>query len=211
MCPEPTQPLDLLVSDVRQWVYCPRIVYYRLCQPLRRPVTYKMEEGKLQHTRIEELELRRTLRAYGLRREEQEGKVERHYRPLIRSGRLGLSGVVDLVLVLPFESVPVEFKHTESSLGLNHKYQLVAYALLVEARWEKPVRRALVHFLPSDRVEEVAVTPNGRTHVQRMLRAIREMVSAERLPPPTPRRGRCLDCEYRLYCGDVEGRYVFPE
>lgn len=203
--------LELSVSDVRQWVYCPRIVYYRLCQPLRRPVTYKMGEGKLQHERIEELARRRTLRAYGLRGEEREGLVERHVRPLLRSPRLGLSGVLDLVLVAPAEAVPVEYKHTESRLGLNHKYQLVAYALLVEDQWRRPVRRALVHFLPSDRVEEVAVTSNGRAFTRDTLAEIRSMVAAERLPGPTPRRGRCVDCEYRLYCGDVEVGSVFPE
>lgn len=209
--PEPAHSVDLLVSDVRQWVYCPRIVYYRLCQPLRRPVTYKMEEGKLQHGRIEELEQRRTLRTYGLRQEELEGQVERHFRPRLSSQRLGLSGVVDLVLVLPLEAIPVEYKHTEAALGLNHKYQLVAYALLVEERWGRPVRRAMVHFLPSERVEEVAVTPNGRNHVRRILQEIRSAVAAERLPSPAARPGRCADCEYRLFCGDVEAQGVLSE
>ncbi len=202
--PTPIPQLDLTASDVRQWVYCPRIVYYRLTQPLRRPVTYKMAEGKLQHERIEELERRRTLRFYGLRSEELEGRVERHFRPRLRSERLGLSGVVDLVLVAPAEAIPVEYKHTEAPLGLNHKYQLVAYALLVEDVWGRPVRRALVHFLPDDRLEEVAITPNGRTFVRKLLREIRSAAAAERLPPPTDRPARCVDCEYRLFCGDVD-------
>ncbi len=209
--PESARGVDLLVSDVRQWVYCPRIVYYRLCQPLRRPVTYKMEEGKLQHERIEELERRRTLRSYGLRREELEGSVERHFRPRLSSERLGLSGVVDLVLLLPLEAIPVEYKHTDAPVGLNHKYQLVAYALLVEERWGRPVRRAFVRFLPSERLEEVPITPNGRTFVRGVLREIRACVAAERMPEPTPRRGRCVDCEYRRFCGDVEGGVVLPE
>jgi len=195
---------ELSVSDVRQWVYCPRIVYYRLCQPLRRPTTYKMEEGKLQHERIEELEARRTMRAYGLRQEELEGVVERHFRPRLRSQRLGLSGIVDLVLVLPLESIPVEYKHTEAPLGLNHKYQLVAYALLAEEQWGRPVRRGMVHFLASERVEDVPITPNGRTHLRKILWEIRDMVVGEHLPPPTSKRGRCVDCEYRRFCGDVE-------
>lgn len=207
----PDPPLELSVSDVRQWVYCPRIVYYRLCQPLRRPVTYKMEEGKLQHQRIEDLARRRTLRRYGLKGEEEEGQVEQHLRPVLRSARLGLSGVLDLVLVAPMEAIPVEYKHTESPLGLNHKYQLVAYALLVEDQWGKPVRRAFVHFLPSDRVEEVAITSNGRTFTRRVLQEIREMDAAERMPAPTPMRSRCVDCEYRLFCGDVEVQRVLSE
>ena len=209
--PEPVSRLELSVSDVRQWVYCPRIVHFRLCQPVKRPVTYKMEEGKLQHQRIEELERRRTLRSYGLRDDEREGRVERHFRVRLRSERLGLAGVVDLVLVAAQEVIPVEYKHSESPLGLNHKYQLVAYALLAEERWGRPVRRAFVRFIPSDRLEEVAITPNGRTFVRRTLEEIRQAVAAERLPPPTPRRGRCVDCEYRRLCGDVEVGSVLPE
>jgi len=201
---EPGDLLPLTVTDVRQWVYCPRIVYYRLCQPVRRPVTYKMEEGKLRHQRVEELERRRTLRFYGLREEEREGRVERHFRPVLRSVRLGLSGVVDLVLLTPTEAIPVEYKHSEGALGLNHKYQLVAYAMLVEERWGRPVRRGMVHFLVDDRLEEVAVTPNGRTFVHKALEEIRRMAKSERVPPPTPRQGRCVDCEYRLFCGDVD-------
>ncbi len=208
---EPESLLQLTVSDVRQWVYCPRIVYYRLCLPLRRPVTYKMEEGKLQHQRIEELERRRTLRFYGLREEERSGEVERCFHPHLYSRMLGLSGVVDLVLVAPSEAIPVEYKHTEASPGLNHKYQLVAYALLVEEQWGRPVRRAFVHTLASDRLEEVAITPNGRTFVGKVLREIRGMVAAERLPEATRQRGRCVDCEYRLFCGDVEVGVVLPE
>ncbi len=42
---EHTAPLT--VTDVRQYFYCSRIVFYRLNQPLRRPTTYKMQEGKL--------------------------------------------------------------------------------------------------------------------------------------------------------------------
>ncbi|KKM11137.1 hypothetical protein SY88_10050 [Clostridiales bacterium PH28_bin88] len=203
--------ISLTVSDVRQWLYCPRVVYYRLCQPLRRPVTYKMEEGKLQHERIDELEQRRTLRLYSLRDAERLGEVERHHRCRLHSERLGLSGIVDLVLVTRLESIPVEFKHTESPLGLNHKYQLVAYALLLEDRWGRPVRRGMIHFLPSDRVEEVPVTPNGRAFVHKVLKEIRTMVAAERLPEATARRGRCVDCEYRLFCGDVEAGVVLSE
>lgn len=209
--PEPDAVLQLSVSDVRQWIYCPRIVYYRFCQPLKRPVTYKMEEGRLQHQRIEELERRRTLRFYGLREEERGGQVERHFRPRLYSQRLGLSGIVDLVLVATWEAIPVEYKHTEAPLGLNHKYQLVAYALLVEDQWGKPVRRAFVHTLPKDHLAEVAITPNGRTFVRRALREIRAAISEDRIPEATDRLGRCVDCEYRLFCGDVEVSLVLSE
>ena len=33
------------VVDLKQYVYCPRIVYYHHCLPQVRPVTFKMEAG----------------------------------------------------------------------------------------------------------------------------------------------------------------------
>ena len=46
--------LVLTVGDVKQYPYCPRIVYYTYLSPLRsRPTTYKMREGTLEHERTD--------------------------------------------------------------------------------------------------------------------------------------------------------------
>ena len=37
----------------------------------------------------------------------------------------------------------------------------------------------------------------------RQLLAIRQMVTAQRTPPPTPQRSRCVNCEFRRFCNDV--------
>src|SRR6266545_70471 len=119
--------LPVTVSDVRQHVYCPRIPYFRLGLRLpHRFVTGAMQEGIAQHERTTDLEHRRTLRAYGL----TDGT--RHFDVQMRSERLALSGRLDMVIVRAGEVIPVELKNTRSGLGLNHKYQLAAYALLAE-------------------------------------------------------------------------------
>lgn len=189
--------IQLTVTDVKQYLYCPRIVYFTYCMPLRRPTTYKMEEGKLQHQHTAELERRRSLRAYGL----TEG--ERHFDVHLYSERLGLSGHLDMAIVTPQEAIPVEFKHSAGKLGLNHKYQLTAYALLVEEKWDRPVRRAFVYFIPLKRAQEVAITPNKRRFVVKAIERIRQMVKSEALPEPTRHIGRCADCEFKNFCGDV--------
>ena len=43
------------VSELRQYVYCPRIVYYSTCLPDVRPVTYTMEAGQRAHREVERL------------------------------------------------------------------------------------------------------------------------------------------------------------
>lgn len=189
--------LDLTVSDVRQHVYCARIPYYRLGLRLpHRFVTGAMHEGILEHRRTEELEQRRTLRAYGL------SDGERHFDVQVRSDRLALGGRLDLVICRDREAIPVEFKNTRAPLGLHHKYQLTAYALLLEEHFQKPVRRAFVYFIPLKRAQEVPITPATRAYTRRVLNDIRSAVARERLPEGTRALERCRVCEFLPYCND---------
>lgn len=245
----------LNASDLRQFVYCPRIIYFRYCAPVRPPPTYKMTEGRLQHERVEDLEHRRTLHAYGL------SDGERAFDVRIASERLGISGILDMVIVRRHEVIPVEFKHTseiprapreptrfprlrpgpapslpkgqapagrssaadgdaeearsteaseEAPIGdgrevdLHHKYQLAAYCLLAEERWEKPARRCFVNYVPTRMVAEVEITPGARRYVTRLIREMRSVIAAQRMPEGTRRVGRCQECEYRRFCNDVD-------
>ncbi len=188
--------VNLTVTDVRQHVYCPRIPYFTYSLSTHRPTTYKMEEGKLEHQRTEELEHRRSLRTYGLK----EG--ERQFDLALYSSRLGLAGRLDMLVRTRWELVPVDFKNTYGPLGLNHKYQLSAYALLVEDQFGGTVRRAFVYFIPRREAEEVVITPAARRHVHRILAEIRESLAAERLPEGTRQLGRCRECEFLNYCND---------
>lgn len=193
----PPALLPLTVSDVRQHVYCPRIPYFRLGARLpHRPVTFKMAEGAQAHRRTEDLETRRSLRAYGL----DDG--ERHFDVALSSARLGLTGRLDLAIVRRREVIPVEWKNSEGPLRLNHKYQLTAYAWLVEEVFGRPVRRAFVYWIPRKQAQAVEITPAMRRYTHRVLREIRGAVAREALPAGTRRLERCRECEFLVYCND---------
>lgn len=187
---------DLTVTDVRQYVYCPRIPYYRYTLPLERPVTAKMDLGKKEHESTSAKESRRTLKAYGIK----EG--ERRFGVDLYSRHLRLRGKIDMVIFTRYELVPVEYKMT-SGVGLHHKYQLAAYAMLAEHTCSQTVSRAFVYLTPEKRAVEVPITAAMRERVRGVLAELRRSVWNERLPAPTPHRGRCYGCEYRRFCGDV--------
>ncbi len=189
-------PLELTVTDVRQHVYCPRIPYYSYVLPLERPVTAKMDLGKEEHETVSAREARRTLKAYGLK----EG--ERRFGVSLYSEGLGLRGKIDMVILTRSEAIPVEYKMT-ASVGLHHKYQLAAYAMLVEHALGRSVNRAFAYLTPAKKAQEVPVTAAMRAHVKKTLAELRASIEDERLPRPTPHRKRCADCEYRRFCGDV--------
>lgn len=187
--------LTLTVTDLKNWAYCPRVVYYTTFLA-RRPTTFKMDDGRARHAHTTELEERRSLRAYGLR----EG--ERQYHLYLRSERLGLSGLLDMAIVTAEEVIPVEFKAARS-VSYNHRVQLAAYALLVGERWPRPVQRGYVYTIPSRRAHQVAMTAELTGTVEAMLEEIRRCLETESKPPPTVARQRCRDCEFRRYCADV--------
>lgn len=184
------------VTDIRQHVYCPRIPYYRYTLPLERPVTAKMDLGKEEHENTSLREARRTLKAYGL----EEG--ERRFGVDLYSRHLRLRGRIDMVIFARYEVIPVEYKMT-SGVGLHHKYQLAAYAMLAEHAFSYTVSRTFVYLTPEKRAVEVPVTAAMRERVRGVLAELRETVLSERLPAPTPHRRRCAGCEYRRFCGDV--------
>ncbi|MEW5763220.1 MAG: CRISPR-associated protein Cas4 [Bacillota bacterium] len=186
----------LKVSDIKQYLYCPRIVYYTYVLPVEKKVTAKMDIGKEEHLRSARLEGRRTLHAYAL------DAGDRVFNTYLFSPRLGLEGVLDMYVATPRGYVPVDFKNA-CRIGVNHKYQLVAYALLLEDHFAHPVRFGFIYLLPLRRARRVEVTPEARLHTKRLLGAIRRLIAEERFPYYTRRRGRCADCEYRNYCRDV--------
>ena len=189
-------PLELTVTDIRQHVYCPRIPYYRYTLPLERTVTAKMDLGKEEHETTSAKEARRTLKAYGIK----EG--ERRFGVDLYSENLGLRGKIDMVIFTPHEVIPVEYKMA-ARIGLHHKYQLTAYAMLAEHTFGGTVTRAFVYLTPVKKALEVPITGAMRAHVKKILAALHSSIENERLPRPTPHRKRCTDCEYRRFCGDV--------
>lgn len=195
--------LSLEVSDLKQWNYCGRVVWYRFCLPDIRPVTALMEAGKDSHAAEEGREERRSLRPYGL----SEG--ERFFDVWLYSERLGLRGRVDLVVAIPgrdapgAEAVVVDYKDSEGKAGPHFKLQVAAYAVLVEEGWGVPVREGFVYHIPTRKAERVALTGALRRKVVQTIEAIHAAVDFERLPPAPSSRRQCVACEFRRFCNDV--------
>lgn len=191
--------LQLRVTDVKQFVYCPRVVYFSYLMPVEKKITLKMEYGKEEHIELDRLEKRRTFRAYRLTE-----AAERRFHVRLHSERLALSGVLDMLLVQGDTYFPVEFKYTRRSPELNHKYQLTAYAMLVEDVIDRPVRAGFI-YVSDDRIAHpIEITQNMRDFVREILGSIREMIRCERIPCSTRHKKKCIDCEFRRFCNDTQ-------
>jgi CRISPR-associated exonuclease Cas4 len=190
--------MDLIpVTDLKQWAYCARIVYYHRVMPAVGKPTFKMKEAVAAQELIESLEMRRSLTEYGL-----EG-ARRRFNVWLRNEQLGLSGKVDLLLESPEEVAVVDFKLTSGEPGENHRMQLAGYSLLAEAECGVRARRGFVYRIPDNRVFAVEITRELRQAVEFALAGIRRVGDTQWWPGPTEVRGRCVECEYANYCADV--------
>ncbi|MGH9434309.1 MAG: CRISPR-associated protein Cas4 [Terriglobia bacterium] len=190
------EPL-LNVVDVRQFVYCPRVVFYTWVMPVRPPATFLMKRGQKVEEEFARLEPRRTLARYGLE------DSRRHFSLQMTDSELGLTGKCDLVLEAPDRVAVVEFKATASALFENQRVQLAAYALLAERHFHLPCPCGFVILKDRKLMPKVEVGTELREQVMELLGRVRSLIQEPVLPPPTPVRARCTGCEYRNFCGDI--------
>lgn len=189
----------LRVSDLRQWTYCPRVAWWTHVCPVGKLESFKMRLGLLKERRLQRLQKRRTLRSFGFKG--GVGAIECNVN--LYSPSLQLSGRLDLMLRWGASRFPVEIKFTEGPARLNHRLQLAGYAMLLEDEFGVPVPHGYVARLPDDTVDRVLIDGPLRELTLKTMDALRIMIRDERMPPANPLLARCVDCEYRLFCGDI--------
>lgn len=189
----------LTVTDVKQYAYCPRIPYYHRCLPGVRPVTAKMEAGIAAQVDEEQREARRQLRTYGF------VTGERQFNVPLCSTKLGLTAVVDLIILRPDGKdivIPVDYKLSDTS-GEHFKVQLALYALLLEEEIELAAPFGFLYLMVTRAAQRVALTDHLKARARDCTATIRECVERDRMPEPTDHVGRCVNCEFRRFCNDV--------
>lgn len=186
------------VTDLKQWAYCRRILYYQMCLPQVRPTTYKMQAGREAGLAEVERERRRSLSAYGLTEGRREFEV-----PLL-SSTLGLRGKPDMIIWLDAsrEAIPVDYKLSESAAE-HFKLQIAAYGVMIEESSGYNVRRGFLYSIPKRRAEEIRLDRRLRDKLMTTLNEMRAMLRSEAMPEPASSLNKCLACEFRRFCNDV--------
>lgn len=185
------------ISDLKQFVYCPRVVFYNYVMPVEKVTTFKMEHGKIAEDKIERLEHRRKLKKYGL----SEGKREFHKH--LYSKNLELSGAIDLLIKTADSYYPIDFKYTTSQPHKNHLYQLLGYALILEDIYKYKISRGFVYIIPKEDAVFFDLTDDLKSKAKILLSEMRDMIASQQMPSPASSKNKCTDCEYRNFCGDV--------
>jgi len=195
--------LSFRVSDLKQYFYCPRIVYYHACLPAVRPTTFAMQMGAEQGAAERRREERRSLRPYHLRRGEVVFDLPLASRALGLHGRLDMAIRTDDNATGTMEAIPVDYKLTPGRTVAHFLLQVTAYGMLLAEAWGLPVQRGFLYLIPARRARELTITPAMQQQVIAAVADMTDIARRERMPPPTRQRGKCAVCEFRRFCNDV--------
>ncbi|MEM4365121.1 MAG: CRISPR-associated protein Cas4 [Candidatus Nitrosocaldus sp.] len=187
-------------SDIKNCIYCERIVYFSKVMNIE-PVIYSQQiEAKSKHKEEEKNEKRRK---WSEKVSTIPSLRSKYFNYKVVSARLMASAVIDCVLEDEYgKLIPVEYKNMRSKDNKaysDHKYQITFYAILLEDEFKKAVNEGYIHY--TDALVRIYLTHEMKMYVKRLVKRIRSMVEEERLPPIKVSRRKCNGgCGYRYLC-----------
>jgi len=190
------------VTDIKHYIYCPRLIYFDKVLHATPVFGSQQEDSKELHEDYVKKELRRKDAIYY---SPEFVGAEKLLFTTLSSGNLELQGNVDCIIkTASDEYVPVDYKNMASDRGrawMDHKYQLVAYALLVEENFDTVVRRGFVNYIPETLILQLEITPTMKSYVKRVLGHIRRIIKEEELPPIRVAKQKCTGgCGHKQIC-----------
>lgn len=186
------------ITDFKQYIYCKRIIYYEYCFPIDKKNTTKMEIGKDSHDIVERLEKRRVLKKYGL------DKGRSFFEKYLFSEKTGLSGKIDRIIFSKGKYYPVDYKNTSGKVWENHVIQLAGYAILIDEIYNTDVDKGFIFLLLSKKIEEINIDEQLKNKAKDIIIRMNDIVENEKMPIKSPNINKCIDCEYRRFCNDIE-------
>jgi CRISPR-associated exonuclease Cas4 len=150
------EPELIAVTDIKQYHFCPRIIYFVRVLGVEERTTESEEEGKEAHGDFHRKEKRRTTLLGG-----KTIKVEQKWTALqLKSEKLGIEGTVDMVAKTPEGYVIIEYKMTYMPRRIHpgHLYQAAAYAMLVEETFKTIMRKLYIYYEKSGKFFEIPLT-----------------------------------------------------
>ena len=130
-------------------------------------------------------------------------KIESELR--IESEKLGLKGVIDQIEIYESGFVPIELKTGKSpneGVWPGHRIQLVAYALLMEDKFNTEIKEGFVHYLDSKERRHITINPFMKIEIRELVSKVNGLLSSEKIPEFENNQNKCFNCGLKKECYD---------
>ena len=185
------------INLIRQYTFCPRIVYYNLLTNIKPSFPRQVSLGGDYHTLQEKLSKNRKFKKLHI--EYEEVILEKY----IENEKLNICGIVDLAFLSKDEVIPIEFKFVDSKKpSYSHILQLCGYGILLSKKYDKKFTRAFISYSNNMKIFKVDITPRIEQDFIEVLKKCEKIVQNDILPESSADEKKCGQCEYLNFCDD---------
>lgn len=195
---ENVNDISLTPSEVMEYLYCPRFIYYMsyLKIPQHEKNRFKVMMGRDMHKRKLKINKNYLRKKIGVKKKILDKKMY--------SKKHNIHGIVDEILFLEDDTAaPLDYKYAKfkKRTFLTHKYQAAMYALMVADNYEIEVNRAYIVYIRSKNLlKEIKLDEKIYINVGKILKEIISIIQKGYYPYRTKYKRRCFDCTYRNIC-----------
>lgn len=183
--------------DFKNFIYCPRQVFYKYIHQIETEPTEKMIRGKIIHMEYLYLEKRRKLNRYNLE------NMKKIFEYRVFSSKYGISGIVDMVFLGDGSVYPLDFKTSKNAYLDGYKLQVYAYSLALSDNFKRLSEFGFIYFINTGEILKVYYDTEIKEKYYYVRSQIEKMLSDEIFPQGADERDKCCNCEYLNYCSDV--------
>jgi len=185
------------INLIRQYHFCPRIVYYSLLTNIKpiypRQVSLGLEYHKLQER------LSKNRKFEKLHIDYEEVILDKY----LENEQWNIVGKIDMALLCKDEVIPIEFKDINAKKpSYSHILQLYGYGLLLEKEYEKRFSRAIVIYGNNMKLFHIEITQKIKDDFLKTVKKIESIVANGNFPHSSANDKQCSQCEYLNYCDD---------
>ncbi len=185
-------------SEVVEYLYCPRFIYFMNCLSISQheEQRYKVLAGREIHekkAKINKDHLRKKLNC-----------TKREISVYLASDKYYLKGVVDEVLFLEDgTAAPFDYKFAEykDRLFRTHKIQSILYAILIKENYQREVKRGYVCYTRSKNlIKTIDFKERDFIKAVGVIDEILKIIQTGYYPKGTKYPSKCIDCCYKNIC-----------
>jgi CRISPR-associated exonuclease Cas4 len=194
----PAGDMIITISDVLEYLFCPRFIYFMHCLaiPQNEGSRFKVIKGREVHDE------KRVSNTEYLRK--KFGVVKKEINVFIASKNNHIKGIVDEILFLddgtaaPFEYKYAEFKDT---IFQTYKFQLVLHAIMIKENYNVDVKKGFICFTRSNNhIEEIVFVEKDFKKALVIIGEILEIIDKGFYPGKSKYKNKCIDCCYSNIC-----------
>lgn len=189
----------ITLTDIKNWIYCPKIVYYHRVLKIKPKTEKTQEKGK----QIHQEETIRILRRKGIKKYEKTIYILKQGGVELKSEKLKLKGIIDIIAINQHNEIfPIEIKYMKTNKGkpwLDHRYQIIAEALLIEENYHKPVKKGYIYYTKEQKLIKITITTTEKQYTKHLINKIHQTIKQEK-EPKTKRKKCSGGCGYKWIC-----------